>query len=261
METLGTDGAARAKRSDLGPGGRALRIGAFLAIVVAGLKLAADLLVPIVLAAFFTIVCLPIVRMLRRTGMPNGLALGLVLVLALALIGGITLLVVDQATEFAAERGKYEARLATIVKDTEAWLARRGIEIAPHPARDPLDPKQLFNFLGQAAGTAASVFSSMALVVLLLVFMLGEVSTLSEKIARNAGDREVDFTRFHDIVAQVYSYLGIKTVLSLVTGLLFGVFLALLGVDFYVLWGFLAFILNYIPNIGSLLAAIPPIFV
>ena len=73
------------------------------------------------------------------------------------------------------------------------------------------------------------------------------------------GRPDADLSRWTRMTDDVNRYLGYKTAISLATGVLLGLWGWILGVDFPVLWGLLAFLLNFIPNIGSVLAAIPPV--
>jgi AI-2 transport protein TqsA len=102
-----------------------------------------------------------------------------------------------------------------------------------------------------------SALSNTFVVMLTMVLILMEGNTVPGKLRALSRDPEADISFFRQIARQVQSYLFIKTVLSIITGVLVGVSAALLGVDFALLWGLLAFLLNYIPNIGAILAAIP----
>lgn len=238
-----------------------LWIAALVVIVVAGLKLASDLLVPIVLAAFLAMACMPVVGFLRRRGLPAGLAVLLTLVLVLAVVLGTTFLVVDALAEFATNAPEYQATLEGYWKDALAWAKEKGLELAPPEAREPLDPRDLLRTVTGVAGRAASALSTVVLVLLLTIFTLFEAVGLPNKLRRALGREDVDLAQGHQVLKQVYGYIAVKTVISLLTGVLFGGVLGILGVDSFVLWGFLAFVLNFIPNIGSVLSAIPPILV
>src|SRR5690606_23361334 len=98
-----------------------------------------------------------------------------------------------------------------------------------------------------------------ALIILTLGSILLEVATIPRKLRRAIGTPHADLTPLANLVTEVKRYVVIKTYLSVATGLSLGVFLGLMGVDFPVLWGLTAFLLNYIPNVGSILAAVPPV--
>ena len=73
------------------------------------------------------------------------------------------------------------------------------------------------------------------------------------------GNRLQNVERFGIMVKQVQRYLAIKTLISVATGICVGLWVSLLGLGFPLLWGLVAAIFNYIPNLGSILAAIPPV--
>ena len=107
-----------------------------------------------------------------------------------------------------------------------------------------------------AVGAVAAIVSNVVVVVLILTFILLEAATFPRKLRLAFGGVGVE-RRFGSMMRELRRYLGIKTAISLVTGALIAVWLSLLGVDFALLWGFVAFGLNFIPNLGSILAAIP----
>ena len=104
-----------------------------------------------------------------------------------------------------------------------------------------------------------SVLTKAFLVVLTVVFMLLEGFRLRSKLTRALGQSEKTWTDFKTFAKSVQTYLAIKTVTSLATGLAAGLWVWILGVDYPVFWGLLAFLFNYIPNIGSIIAAIPAV--
>jgi predicted PurR-regulated permease PerM len=96
------------------------------------------------------------------------------------------------------------------------------------------------------------------LILLTAAFILFEVK-LPVKLRAVLGDPKQAFPQFTRFVGDIERYMVIKTLISLVTGCLIGTWLFILGVDFPILWGFLAFLLNYVPSVGSTVAAIPAV--
>jgi len=122
-----------------------------------------------------------------------------------------------------------------------------------------LSSQQLFRFLGGLAGELSYFASTALIVTLLLVFMLVEGSKLPKKLAAAFGLREFKDTRVLGVLSDIRHYMAIKTEMSLLVGVLVTALMFLTKVQYPLLWGFVAFLLNYIPNIGSVVAAIPPI--
>ena len=115
----------------------------------------------------------------------------------------------------------------------------------------------VFAFLG----SFVTLLTNSLLVVFTMAMLLLEVTSIEEKVKYIRDDSNTNLARYGNVIAQVQKYLFIKTLISIFTGILIGVILNLLGMKGAALWGFIAFLLNYIPNIGSILAAIPPVLV
>ena len=243
----------------LGRGVSFLRTAAYLTVFVAGLKLAGSLLIPIIVAAFVAIICAPAVHFLVSKRVPSGLAVVLVLVLVLGSIVLVSVAVADQLTAFSGDLPTYKAKIHEYYVEFTGWLEQHGVQLAPQEERSPLDPDRLLTMAGTVAGTAAGALSTMFLLLLLVAFMLAEASGLPTKIRRAIGDPDAPLGELEEVSKQVWAYLGVKTAVGLLTGVLFGLFCSIMGIPYAILWGLLAFLLNYIPNIGSLIAAIPPV--
>ena len=87
--------------------------------------------------------------------------------------------------------------------------------------------------------------------------MLFEASSLSHKLHLALDDPQARLKQIDQFLASVNNYLAIKTLVSIATGVIVSIMLWAFGLDFFLLWGVLAFLLNYIPNIGSIIAAVP----
>jgi predicted PurR-regulated permease PerM len=103
------------------------------------------------------------------------------------------------------------------------------------------------------------VLSNIVLILLTVTFILLEASSFPVKLRAILGDPQAAFPHFSRFVDTMKRYMFFQTAISLTTGVLIGIWLAIIGVDFPVLWGLLAFLLNYIPNLGAILAAVPAI--
>jgi len=103
------------------------------------------------------------------------------------------------------------------------------------------------------------VLSNIVLILLTVTFIMLEASSFPVKLRAVLGDPEAVFPQFSRFVETMKRYMVIQTGISLVTGILVGGWLAILGVDFPIIWGLMAFLLNFIPNLGSIIAAIPAV--
>ncbi|MDR0337626.1 MAG: AI-2E family transporter, partial [Planctomycetaceae bacterium] len=98
-----------------------------------------------------------------------------------------------------------------------------------------------------------------SLIVVMVIFMLIEAARLPEKVREAFSGRDLSNEYFKKIAEDTWNYMKIKTIINVLTGLVTAIGLWLLGVDYAFLWGILMFFLNYIPNIGQIIASIPPV--
>jgi AI-2 transport protein TqsA len=234
---------------------------AALFIVVSGMREAKVILMPIALAAMMAVICSPMVGWLRRRRVPNVMAVVAVVALIMLVLAGIGALVGVSVSGFEESIPRYRDRLATMVYGVFAWLSHNGIELNTEELVKGVDlqgaAEKAGNFMVDSVSKLGGVISNSFLVGLTMVLILIEGPTVPGKLRALAGAPDADISQFNRIAQEVQSYLAIKSVLSLATGVIVGLWAWFLGVDFAALWGLLAFLLNYIPNIGSILAAVP----
>jgi len=240
-----------------GTGARVLLIVASLVIVVAGLKAASTVILPFLIAIFLAILTLPLLNWLQSKKVPKALAVLITLLFALGVLAGLVFLVGESIQDFTAAAPKYRARLEAVFTNIVQGLQSRGIEVSTELLSDFVDPARALDLATGTLQGVARVLSNVLLVFLIIVFFLIEAAGFPAKLHAAFGERETS-ERFAKIQLEIQRYLATKTVISLATGLLVGVSMAIIGVDFAILWGSLAFMLNYIPTLGSVIAAIPP---
>ena len=239
-------------------GARFLLIAACLIVVVAGVKAASDLMVPFLSALFLAMITLPLLNWLRGRRIPTPLAVVITLVAALSVLAAVAIVVGGSISGFTAEVPKYQERLNEMTKEVFAWFEAHGIDLSSQLTTDLVNPADAFGVAAGALRGVASVLSNFFLVLLTVIFILFEAAGFPDKLAAAFGSQSGS-KRFERIKFEVQRYLGIKTLVSLATGVLISIALAVIGVDFALLWGMLAFLLNYIPNLGSIIAAVPPV--
>ena len=249
---------------------RLLVVGASFVVVVAGMRAAAEIIVPVLLAMFLALLCLPAVRWMEGKKVPHALAVPVVLVLTLLLCAVLLAVMTRSVKGFAVEA---EARYAGLVQDKAVaahdWLEERFERPAEDGEAEPKDvvpdefisllsPDKVVRLVGMVAGQVTGMIGNLLLIVLLVVFLLFELVVLPAKLAAIPQEGE-GHGNFNRIVSNINRYIAIKTFVSVLTGITAGVGCVVLGVPHAVLWALCAFFLNYIPNIGSVLAAIPPV--
>jgi AI-2 transport protein TqsA len=233
-----------------------LLLAASFVVVVAGLKAAAGFMVPFMLSFFLAILSLPAFAFLQRRGLPRWLALLLTMAGDIAILLAAVALVGGSLQEFTEALPKYQSRLDQMVASSVQSLDARGIDASEWVSNELIAPGKVMEMVGATLRGVAGVISQTFLVLLIMGFVLAEAAGFPAKL-KTAFGHEGD-TRFDKMTREVQRYLGFKTLICLATGLLAGVWVGVLGLDFALLWGVTAFVFNYIPSLGSILAAIPP---
>jgi len=226
-------------------------------ILVAGLREAQPILVPFLLSAFIAVIAMPPLVFLQHRHIPKGLALTLVIggVVGIGMLMGA--LVGSAVDDFSAQLPTYQAKLEVQTVNFLNWLAGMGIEISREVVNNLLDPAKAMKMAAQGLNTLGGLLTNAFLILLTVIFILLEASSFPTKLHRIFDDPEHSFSQLERFTDNIKRYMAIKTGTSLLTGVVITVWLWVIGVDYPVLWGTLAFLLNYVPNIGSIIAAIP----
>lgn len=232
-----------------------------LLIILAWIRYAQDLIVPFLLALFIAVIMATPVNWLKERGVPVPLAVVLVLLVSIALGLFITLLLGSSVENFSSKLPSYQARLQELGSGGVDWFAARNIAIPRSRAiLELIDPGQAMGFVNSLMSSLGGAFGNAFLIMFTVLFMLLEAWSFPSKItAIHGGQGAAALARYGEVISSARRYLSIKALLSLVTGILVGVGTAIIGLDYPALWGFLAFALNFIPNIGSIIAAVPAV--
>lgn len=230
-------------------------------LVIKGMQVAANLLIPIVLAAFIAITCARPMRWLQEKGFPQWAALLSVAGLAITGFVGLSFFVGAVIVDFTNPENleTYTSQLGTLTEKAVALIERLDIDISADALRSEVDPGSIVNIFSDAVGRLGSFLGNVFVVVLTVVFIIAEAAGFPRKMAVAFGVEDDEIARFSNVVGDVQRYLGIKTWISLLTGLMILISCWALGVDYALLWALLGFLLNYIPTIGSIVAAVPAV--
>jgi predicted PurR-regulated permease PerM len=238
--------------------GRTIIIAAAIVILLAGLKAAASIVDPILLAAFIAIVTGPAVAFLMRRGVPDTLAVILVLLLAVAALGGIGAIIVGSITDFSQTLPLYQTRLTQLSTSAIDWLRSFGVRVPEEGVSSLVDAANVLDLVSLLFSSIVSLLGDGFLILFTALFILLEGSTFSVKYAAMFGDSITASEGRKKFMATVKNYFIMKTGIALATGICTGILLWALGVGYPVLWGLLAFLLNFVPTIGPFLALVPP---
>jgi AI-2 transport protein TqsA len=235
-----------------------LSMAAFI-IVVAGMRAAADILVPFLLSAFIALLSASPLFWMQKKGWPEWLAL--TVVISGIILSGIlvALLAGSSVMDFSADLPVYEEKLRQQTEVIVTCLNNLGIDTSKLDLANIINPGAVMKFVASGLKSVVGVLKNGFLILLIVVFMLLEATSIPAKLTFILKKSPVTMKPFEKFISNVEDYMAIKTLVSLVTGILVTIWVFILGVDYPLLWGLLAFALNYVPNIGSIFAAVPAV--
>jgi len=238
---------------------RVLVITAALVIIIGGINQAAPVLASFLVALFLSVIGTPPVLWLERKRVPSVIAVLIVVAGMISILLMIGVVVGTSINGFSAALPGYEARLREQVSAFNAFLTSKGIGGIDKVLLGYIKPEEVMRLTAGMLRELGSALSNMVLILLAVTFILFEASSFPIKLRAVLGDPKKVFPQVAKFVDDIKRYMVIKTLISLATGVLIGVWLSILGVDFPILWGFLAFLLHYVPNIGFIIAAVPAV--
>jgi AI-2 transport protein TqsA len=244
------------EQSDSQQGIRFLVIAAALVIIIGGINQAQSVLVSVLVAVFLAMLGTPPVLWLERKSIPSVVAVLIVvtgMIAVLVIAGG---LVGASLNNFIDALPSYQQRIQEQVSTLKALLAKKGIHVTDKMLLEYVNPGAVMRLAVGMLGGLGSALSNIILILLTVTFILLEASSFPVKLRAILGDPHQAFPQFTRFVDDIMRYMIIKTGISLTAGILIGIWLSILGVDSPVLWGFLAFLLHYVPNVGFIIAAI-----
>lgn len=230
-------------------------------IVAGGMRIAAPIVVPFLFAMFIAIISSPPLFFLQRRGMPKGWAMLLIVITIAAVAFLITGLMGKSLNDFSATVPAYSERLSQEMEHVRLWLDQQGMVLPEELSAQIFDPSAIMRLAGTIFSSLSSMLTNTFLIFLTVVFILLETSSLPEKVQLIAKDPQASMVQLQNFAHNLNRYITIKTSVSLTTGVIIAIWLKIIGVDYPLLWGLLAFLLNFIPSIGSIIAAVPAVLV
>ena len=239
---------------------RFLLVAAAVAVIIVVLKMMSSFLVLFLQAGFLAVISAQPVSYLARRKVPRVVAVLLVVLVIFILIALVVTLLVTGVRQAGADLYRYQSRVQTLLAELAEPLARAGFEVPLGEVETFLDPKEAVRTAARLAGDLGGIIARLIFVMLIVIYSLLDAPKIKRRLqamARTGEDStERDAAHFSGMM---YRYLIIKTWISLGTGLTAGLLIAIIGVDYAMLWSLLAVVLNFIPQVGSVIAAIPAI--
>jgi predicted PurR-regulated permease PerM len=232
-------------------------IAAFV-VITAGMRAAAPILQPFLLAAFLSVILAPPYFWLERHRVPTVLALVIV-------IGGVTIVGVSMGMIVGTSVNSFIGNQELYDDLNREWelvlreLDQLHIDFPEHTIADLLSPKSVMQLAANLLTSLSGVLSYGFLILITVVFVLLEASVLNAKLRKILPNPEKSLPRVEAILKNLKRYTVIKTVMSFTTGVLITLGLWFMELEYAALWGLIAFMFNFIPNIGSIIAAIPAV--
>lgn len=232
---------------------------AALIIIFAGVIYAKSILAPFLLALFISIICVQPISWLEKNRIPRSLALIIVILGLIVLISGFTLLIGGSISSFSGNLSKYESTLTDISNSFIQYLNDNGIKVPHDQLSNLIKPAKILEYTATALNTLFNMMGNTFVIFLIILFILMEFGSFSVKAKAVRSESGKSISYFSTILQNIRHYLGIKTLLCLAVGILVYIALLIIGVDYPLLWALIAFVMNYIPNIGSIIATIPTV--
>ncbi|WP_188151917.1 AI-2E family transporter [Teredinibacter waterburyi] len=228
-------------------------------VVVAGMRAAESLLVPFLLSLFIAVICSPPLLWLKARGVPGWLAM-LIVVASVVVCGVIVGVVVGASiADFRQDLPLYQQRLTELTSSVFNRLAGYGFAVDVQQIRESVNPSAALSLAGTTLASLGNMMTNAVLILLTVVFILAEEVGFSEKLKLSSKGSVKTQSAIAQFSAGVNQYMAIKALMSLLTGGVILIWLWLLKVDYFVLWGLLAFLLNFVPTLGSIIAAVPAV--
>jgi len=228
-------------------------------VIVAGMKAAQSLVVPFLLASFISIILMGPLGWLEKKGLSQRVALAIVSMAALFVTFIVSNLIGNSVEQFVAALPEYKTKINNDLDGVFTVLKSWGIPVSGSSLREIFSPASVMEFAGDFMRNMGALLANGFLILLTVIFMLTEAGTFKSKVRSCIKNPESAIEKIELFSASAKHYMAIKAAISACTGTLVAIFLSIVGIDFAILWGLLAFFLNFIPNIGSVLAALPAV--
>jgi AI-2 transport protein TqsA len=198
---------------------------------------------------------------LKEKRVPSILSVLLVAVLFFLITATLGTVVGASLSAFYQDLPEYEQKLQQQGAGIIATLSGFGIVVDEAILSNYIDPGAVMKMVAKVFSGLGSVLTNTFLILFSVIFILLEASDFPEKLKRALGSKTQALDYYQSFSDSVQRYLLIKTLVSMGTGIIVGITLAWIGVDYAILWAVIAFLLNFIPNIGSIIAAVPPMLI
>lgn len=234
-------------------------VAAAFVIIVAGMRESQPIIVPVLLSVFIAIISSPALFWLESKKVPKAIAFVIVVAVVLGVLSLVGMLISSSVSDFMSNLPKYQVKLEGITTGAFNFAKKNHLPLSKDQIIEQINPSVALGFAGNMIGGIGGVLSNALLIFLTVAFMLFESSSFPRKLRAISLDSQDAHQPVGIFTKNIKKYLMIKTITSFSTGVFVAILLAVFDIDYAILWGLLAFFLNFIPSIGSIIAAIPPV--
>jgi len=230
-----------------------------LSILFVIMKYAADLLSPFLISVSLAIVLTPLLNILEQKRIPRMLSLVLLVLLSalpIIILGGY---IGSEVQDFTSNLQNMQTEFEKTLGNLTVHLQDMGIAIEQKDIEAMLEKSNISGIVKNLASQTSTQFSNIFLILFTVAFMLMESGAIKNKVKKILSKSKIDLEEGMQIIAKINTYFLIKVKTSLVTAIWVLVVLWYYDISYFYLWATLAFFLNFIPVVGSIFAAIPPI--
>lgn len=230
------------------------------------LKLLSFLFIPLALALFITLLIMPLLQWFERKKVPYWAGLSIIFVAGFGVLKGIGEIVQHTGKRIIERQeaiaGQFNQKLAPLIERAESWLGVGFFQNENGLLQEGLEKiassATFTGMTGNALEMAGGLVSALLMVLVFLILMLYGARHIERYVLYVGGDSKQNnlTTTFHTVKNSLSTFIKVKVLISLATGIFFGVITWLFGVDFPLFWGFMAFVLNFVQAIGSVVITI-----
>lgn len=226
-------------------------------IVIAGLRYAAPIINPVLMAVFVSIIIFQPIDFLVKRKVNRKVSILIVLVSLVAVITGLSIVISQSMKNFTTNMPQYKAKMAAVTTQAINWANDMGMNISVDDVLSKFGGGDVFGYAANFLTGLGGVMSQIVLLILVIVFIIGEATSYSVKLEAILKKPDKSMTNLGLITKKVRNYLGMKTITGSAAGIMVAILLLILGVPYVPIWALLVFIFRFIPNIGSAIAAVP----
>ena len=229
---------------------------AAVVIVLAGIKAASTIVVPFLLSLFLAIILSPLFLWLKEKKIPQGIALLLIILFLLATITTLMMFLGTSIQDFTQNVPSYEIKLRNDFHNLLGFLQSYGIQVPKEDFSTLFATNSIMEYIAKTLKSLSGLLTNSLMIIMTIIFMLMEVSQFRKKLERSNTN---SLNSFIEVSDNIKHFILLKSMTSAATGIFIAVALKIIGLDYAILWGLVAFLLNFIPNIGSIIAAVPAV--